>query len=682
MTDKQKREEKTSQNNTTKNITFKGFVLDNFQKKAIASIDKGHSCVVCASTGTGKTLIADYIIDTHLDKDNIIVYTAPIKALSNQKYNDFCKDYGTEKVGLLTGDHAINPTGQVLVMTTEIYRNMLVTNDELIDRVAYVIFDEVHYINDKTRGTIWEESIMFSPKHVRFLALSATIPNYEEFAAWIQTTKDHEVDTVFYGRRPVPLHHQVFDTKLELTTIPEIKKDILREEEYWHSMQVMNPRKKQKMKKAKTISEMKPPHHSQIIPHIKNKLPALYFCFSRKKCEEFAVELARKENFIESKESSEISSYIRKSIDTDIATIQTTRKLRTTLSKGIGFHHSGMLPALKHIVEHLFAKGLIKLLYTTETFSVGINMPAKTVIFHTTEKYDGVSMRMLNAKEYFQIAGRAGRRGIDKEGTVISLINRKFTDLDRLQKISTVDDEPIVSQFSLSTNTVINLLVRFNEEQQEQILKSNFDYYTRTSQGKKAVHIMKSFNNKLKQLKKLNFIEENINKQMQQGGFIDDNQRKYVVTAKGHFARHIYSNEIILTELFFSSVSKKLNDLNLLSVLAAIVYEPRPMDYFMIKGCKKYYDTIMQACKKTILEKEINKTNLKRMINFTRAWATGATFTKLMTYSNMAEGDIIRFFRRLIDTLVQLQRATDDEELRSRLKRLEKQIDRDLVSSI
>lgn len=662
-------------------VTFKGLVLDDFQKEAIASIDKGHSCVVCASTGTGKTLIADYIIDSHKEMDKVIVYTAPIKALSNQKYNDFCKDYGKEHVGLLTGDHAINPRGKVLVMTTEIYRNMLVTNDELIDRVAYVIFDEVHYINDKTRGTIWEESIMFSPKHVRFLALSATIPNYKEFAAWIATTKDHSVDTVFYGHRPVPLHHHVFDTKLELTTISEIKKDMLREEEYWHSMQVLNPRKKQQKKRARSISEMKPPHHSQVIPHIKNKLPALFFCFSRKKCEDFAVELARKENFISSAESAEISSFVRKHVDADIATIQTTRKLRSTLSKGIGFHHSGMLPALKTIVEKLFAKGLIKLLYTTETFSVGINMPAKTVIFHTTEKYDGISMRMLNAKEYFQIAGRAGRRGIDKEGTVISLINRKFTDLDRLKKISTVDDEPIISQFSLSTNTVINLLVRFNEEQQEKILKSNFDYYTRTSQGKKAVYIMKSFNNKLKQLEKLEFIKKNDEGSMQQGGFIDE-ENKYIVTAKGHFARHIYSNEIILTELFFSKVSQKLNDLDLLSVLAAIVYEPRPLDYFMIKGCKKYYDKIMHACHKTILEKEINKTNLKRMINFTRAWATGASFTKLMTYSNMAEGDIIRFFRRLIDTLVQLQRATDNENLRERLVNIEKQIDRDLVSSI
>jgi superfamily II RNA helicase len=661
-------------------MKFKGFTLDNFQIKAIESIQKGHSCVVSASTGTGKTLIADYIIDTHLPKGNVVVYTAPIKALSNQKYKDFCKDYGKENIGLLTGDIAINPTAQVLVMTTEIYRNMLVTNDALVDNISYVIFDEVHYINDLTRGTIWEESIMFSPEHVRFLALSATIPNYKEFAKWIETIKNHKVETVYYGHRPVPLHHYIFDTKLGLTTIPEIKKDIIKEEEYWHSLQVLHPKKKSNHKKRKNISELKPPKHSAVLPEIINKLPALHFCFSRKKCEDFAEELAKKENFTSTQETIDISSYIRKHITSEIANIETTKKLRQTLSKGIGFHHSGMLPALKQIVEHLFGQGLIKLLYTTETFSVGINMPAKTVIFNSTEKYDGISLRMLNAKEYFQIAGRAGRRGIDKEGTVISLINRKFTDLDKLEKISTVDDEPIISQFSLSVNTVLNMLAQFNQEQQEKILKSNFDYYTRISQGKKAVHIMVSFKHKLKTLKKLGFITDQ-QIQTNTSSYIDS-QEQLTITEKGHFARHLYSNEVILTELFFSKIAKKLEDLDLLAILAAIVYEPRPLDYFMIKGSANYYEKILKHCKGTLLEKELNKTNLKRMINFVRAWSTGASFVNLLTYSNLAEGDVIRFFRRLIDTLVQLKRATNDEELRLRLEKLILLIDRDLVASI
>jgi superfamily II RNA helicase len=340
-----------------------------------------------------------------------------------------------------------------------------------------------------------------------------------------------------------------------------------------------------------------------------------------------------------------------------------------------------MLPALKHIVEHLFAKGLIKVLYTTETFSVGINMPAKTVVFDSLEKYDGVSTRMLNAKEYFQIAGRAGRRGIDKEGTVIALINRKFTNLKRLQKISTVDDEPIISQFTLSMNTVLNLIASFSDEDQERILKSSFDYYTKKQAGKKNVHIMASYKNKIKLLKKLGYIIEASEGAHLLGGAYLEAETKYALTPKGHFARHIYFNEIVLTELFHLKILKKISDIDLLTLLAAIVYEPRRLDYFMIKGSDKHYRRIMKFIQGTRVEKDVNKINLKRMINFVYAWATGASFKKLLELSNLAEGDVIRFFRRLIDTLTQLQRATEDPDLKDRMQKLVKLIDRDLVAA-
>jgi superfamily II RNA helicase len=657
-------------------MEFKGKTLDQFQIDAIAAIDRNNSCVVSASTGTGKTLIAEYIIHKHLPEGNTIVYTAPIKALSNQKFKDFCADYGKEKVGLLTGDHSINPTAPILIMTTEIYRNMLLTNDPLVDRVTYVVFDEIHYINDIERGTVWEESIIFSPEHVRFLALSATIPNYNEFAAWIQDIKKHKVETVFYGHRPVPLQHLVYDKKLGLTTIQEVKKDIVREEEFEYTLV---GRKKQAgaKKNVRRMFDIKPPNHLEVVTDVKT--PALYFCFSRKKCQDFAGELARKKDFLSTTESQDVGAFVRTQVQPEFANMDTTRLLRQTLPKGIGFHHSGMLPALKHIVEELFGKGLIKILYTTETFSVGINMPAKTVIFNSLEKYDGVSTRMLNAKEYFQIAGRAGRRGIDKEGTVISLINRKYTNLDKLQKISTVDDEPIISQFTLSTNTVLNLLAYFDEATQEKVLKSSFDYYTRTQANKKAVHVMASFRNKIKLLQKLGYIEES--NQTEYDGAYVENTQKYTLTPKGHFARHLYSNEITLTELFFLPFLDKISDLDLLTILASITYEERRLDYFMIKGSEKTYQRILQRLDKTRVIRDINKISLKRMINFVKAWATGATFTELMTYSNMAEGDIIRFFRRLIDTLTQLQHGTEDIALKDRMQKLITLIDRDLVSA-
>ena len=205
-------------------MQYKNFTLDPFQVDSIAAIDKNHSVVVSAATGTGKTLIADYIITKYLNLGHRIIYTAPIKALSNQKFKDFTKEFGSKQVGLITGDIVINSEAPILVMTTEIYRNMLMTKDSIINNVTYVVFDEIHYINDIERGTVWEESVIFSPPHIRFLCLSATIPNAEEFAAWISEIKKHEVEVVRYEKRAVPLKHLLFNKKTGLCTVDEFEK--------------------------------------------------------------------------------------------------------------------------------------------------------------------------------------------------------------------------------------------------------------------------------------------------------------------------------------------------------------------------------------------------------------------------------------------------------------------------
>ncbi|MEK6823001.1 MAG: DEAD/DEAH box helicase, partial [Nanoarchaeota archaeon] len=200
-------------------MQFQGFTLDPFQVEAIASIEKGNSVVVSAATGTGKTLIADYVIDKNIKLGKRVIYTAPIKALSNQKYRDFTGRYGKDAIGLITGDVQVNTSAQILIMTTEIYRNMLLARDELIGTVSHVIFDEIHFISDIERGTIWEESVIFSPKFVRFLCLSATIPNAVQFAAWISSIKDHPVDVVRFDKRAVPLTHLVYDAEEGITTL-------------------------------------------------------------------------------------------------------------------------------------------------------------------------------------------------------------------------------------------------------------------------------------------------------------------------------------------------------------------------------------------------------------------------------------------------------------------------------
>ena len=204
-------------------IKFKNFTLDRFQIEAIHSIENNHSVVVSAATGTGKTLIADYVIDKYLKSDKRIIYTAPIKALSNQKYRDFKQQYGEENVGILTGDVTINPGAPLKIMTTEIYRNMLLSKDPDVEDLAYVIFDEIHFLGDIERGTVWEESIIFSNQHIRFLCLSATIPNARQFANWVEFIKKHRVDVIVEKKRAVPLEHQFYDDEKGFMTLKDIK---------------------------------------------------------------------------------------------------------------------------------------------------------------------------------------------------------------------------------------------------------------------------------------------------------------------------------------------------------------------------------------------------------------------------------------------------------------------------
>ncbi|MFH2028480.1 MAG: DEAD/DEAH box helicase, partial [Nanoarchaeota archaeon] len=453
-------------------MKYKNFVLDDFQEQAILAIEKNHSVVVSAPTGSGKTLIAEYIINKDLKKGIRVIYTAPIKALSNQKYKDFCEEYGKDKIGILTGDIVINPNAPILIMTTEIYRNMALTNDPMMEVVSYVIFDEVHYINDIERGYVWEESIIFSRDTVRFLCLSATIPNADEFASWIRSIKKHDVDVIFQNKREVPLEKKFYDSELGICSLEDIK-DIADIPDYGY---VRGRRRNRRPR-------IRAPSHIELIKEIKDKLPCFFFNFSRKKCQDSASELMRAGLF---KPDPKIISFVRKKLELapkEIRSLDSTKILMQTLPHGIAFHHAGLIPIVKEIVEELFGQGLINVLYTTETFAVGINMPAKTVCFESLRKFDGINFRYLNSKEYFQIGGRAGRRGIDTKGYVYSMVDRRDFDYRVIKKITDNDIDPIQSQFRLSVNTVLNLIKNHNSNEIDIILKNNFYTYQKYGAG-------------------------------------------------------------------------------------------------------------------------------------------------------------------------------------------------------
>ncbi len=635
-------------------MQYKNLTLDLFQEQAIEAIENNFSVVVSAPTGSGKTLIADYIIEKHKNDPVRIIYTAPIKALSNQKYKDFSKEYGEEKVGLMTGDIVINPTAKIIIMTTEIYRNMVISQDEEIKNVAYVVFDEIHYINDIERGYVWEESIIYSPSTVRFLCLSATIPNAQEFSDWISAIKKHKVRTVIATKRNVPLQHLFYDYELGITTLEKIREA----KNIPHYRDIIK-------KKGQKKQRFPMPNHIQLVKEMgKDKMPCLFFHFSRHACQQKAMELARQNLF---QKDAQIISYVIKKLQEappEISQLQSTRILKDTLPQGIAFHHAGLLPIMKEIVEELFAQGKIKVLYATETFAVGINMPAKTVCFDSLRKFDGRNFRNLNTKEYFQIAGRAGRRGIDTVGYVITMIYRPTFRYEEVKAITSADVEPIQSQFRISINTVLNLIEQHTPKEIEQILRLSFFSYQKFGENYAKVPskvLLATYNNIVRRLEKYDYVKEG------------------KLTSKGQFSAKIFSDEITIGEIFATDFVDDLDEYQILLLLSAIAYEYRDTDQFQ-KTFKS--DALKQLEKKLYrneyLSHEQKFENLPQITALIHPIYNGQGFFDIIPLTNLLEGDLIRFYAQILDKIGQIKKATKNYKLVAKIDNCKGIIDRAL----
>ncbi|MFA5096791.1 MAG: DEAD/DEAH box helicase, partial [Candidatus Omnitrophota bacterium] len=317
-------------------------IYDRFQQEAINHINAGHSVIVSAPTGAGKTAIAEHVITTSIEKNIGVIYTAPIKALSNQKFRDFQGQYG-DKIGLLTGDVSLNASAPVLIMTTEIFRNKILDEPRSLEQYSWVIFDEIHYIDNPERGTVWEESLIFLPKHMNLLGLSATIPNIKQFASWIESIHNRTVKTVIEDKRPVPLHF-FFQSGNEIAD---------------------------KLEHFRRQKFHKPNKLFGLINYVRNAegLPCIYFVFGRRRAEELADELACS-NFLNGDEKKRIlDMYSALCERFDLKHDRTAQNLYQLIQNGIAYHHAGMLPTLKEVIERLFTSRLLKVIFTTETFA-------------------------------------------------------------------------------------------------------------------------------------------------------------------------------------------------------------------------------------------------------------------------------------------------------------------------
>ncbi|MFC1524934.1 DEAD/DEAH box helicase [Planctomycetota bacterium] len=646
-------------------MQYNDLKLDPFQEQAIQAIQLGKSVLVSAPTGAGKTLIAEYAIEQCLANNQRIIYTAPIKALSNQKFRNFRQNYG-ERIGIMTGDVVINQDAPAMIMTTEIFRNISFDAPQRLKNISYVIFDEVHFLSDEDRGTVWEESIIFAPKHIKFIALSATIRNLNQLAAWIKKVHQDDLVVIEEPNRPVPLKHSLFIRNHGPGNINDLKrienqKSIDRRDFFRHKH-----RSRQSLIAKNNWKNL-------LIDHLasQHQLPCLYFIFNREGCRERAEDNLTR-NFLTPSEQLEAIKIFQKlcdkyQLDKSETSIQSLEQL---VKHGIAYHHAGMLPTLKEIVEQLFTTGLIKILFATETFALGINMPAKTVVFDCLVKYDGVGRAPMKVLEYHQMAGRAGRRGIDKQGFVYSNIELPYDRFKTINQIMSDDIEPIQSQFNLSYASILSLYERVGERIYQACAQSfsNFQSIrakrktTKRQSGPDYAQVVNQLERKLRLLQRTNYL------------------RGKILTPKGQLARRLFGYELHLAELYTRGIITPLDPDQLNILLVAIVFESKKHDYykkFNPKTLIPFYEEATEIIYK-IRKAEKNmgivepiKPLDNQLSAAAAAWSQGESFSNLKDYTSAADGDLIRTFRLTIQLHRELLNTLGDKSPGLRTKIIE-----------
>ncbi len=455
------------------------FPLDEFQQRAIEGLALGESVLVAAPTGSGKTVVAEYAVERAVEGRRKAFYTTPLKALSNQKFGDFVATYGASKVGLLTGDNSINSEASIVVMTTEVLRNMLYEQSPTLNGLQYVVLDEVHYLQDPYRGAVWEEVLIHLPLSVAVVCLSATVSNAEEFGEWIGTLRG-TTRVVIEERRPVPLEH-LYLVGNDLLPIHVERNDELLPNPRIISMEREEHRRERDLARGRYTrrSKVRAPRREDVVEILSQRtmLPAIYFVFSRAGCSKSVQWLM--ESGIRLTNAAE-EARVREFADMRAATIPEEDlealgfyEFREALAAGIASHHAGMLPLFKETVEELFAGGFVKIVFATETLSLGINMPARTVVIEDLWKFTGERHEILTAGLYTQLTGRAGRRGIDEHGYAVVLYQRQVN-FEQVASLATKRTYELTSSFRPSYNMAVNLVRNYSPDEAHHLLNSSF----------------------------------------------------------------------------------------------------------------------------------------------------------------------------------------------------------------
>ena len=615
---------------------------DRFQQEAIDYINQGFSVIVSAPTGAGKTAIAEHIIAESLSKNQSVIYTAPIKALSNQKFRDFQGQF-QDNIGILTGDVSLNPDARVLIMTTEIFRNKIMDEPKSLEKYSWVIFDEIHYLDNPERGTVWEESLIFLPAHMNLLGLSATIPNIKQLADWIESIHKKPAKIIVEEKRPVPLHFFFQSQNEILDNVNRLKKS----------------------------AYGRPNKLSTLINYLRQNegLPCIYFVFGRRRAEDLAFELLGYD-FLSQKEKAQIVNMFNELCERfDLKNEKSAQQLYPLIQRGIAYHHAGMLPTLKEVIERLFTSKLLKVIFTTETFALGINMPSRSVIFDELRKFYGRYVRSLKTRDFYQMAGRAGRRGMDKEGFVYCRINPKRIHPEEVKRIIYDKPEEVRSQFNNSYATVLNLYKKYKEELTQVYPLSLHYFQSRKHERQEALRLLEA---------KIRLLKES--------GFIDNGS----LTQKGQFAKSVYGYELILAELYEQNILEQLDEFGLGVLAVSVVFEPRKNQrMFGLSKNSRKIKTVCEEIYAQIKDKErryriypFSKLPAFHMSNCMEAWLRGTNFTKILQFTDTDEGEVVRYFRMAVQILREINDAkVSSQVLREKVRETIRVINRDLVDA-
>jgi ATP-dependent RNA helicase HelY len=616
------------------------FELDSFQERAIAVLASGHSVLVSAPTGIGKTVVGYYCAYSALNAGGICIYTTPLKALSNQKLEELRALFGTDKVGLATGDRSENQEAPIVVMTTEILRNMIHAEDERLKDLSHVVLDEIHYIQDPYRGGVWEEIILQAPERTQFACLSATASNAQELAGWI--TKVHGTcEAIEVHERPVPLK-VLFASENPRTKAVELT-PVLTPKNTLHPRIASAYAPRKGGRRGHPFLRLRPPSTVSMIRHLKDRgmLPAIYFVFSRAGCERLAV-MARLAglSLTTPEEREEIQAIFSAAVEgltqAELAALDYHDFLAGALA-GIAPHHAGLVPAFKVAVERAFNKGLIKVVFATETLSTGINMPAKTVVVERPTKYAEEGHRMLTRAEFAQLSGRAGRRGIDEEGYSILLASPLLSKGDLLS-YARAKEFVVRSAFRPTYNMAVNLVQRLERE----------EVYALLDRSLAAHQARRSLVGDFKRVAAV----------LERTGCLDG----WSVTEKGQLLRRIYHEaDLLIVNCIWAGILEDLDPTELAAALAGLCAEDKQRGR---RGSRRFKDDLARA----ILQqaRELNRIEHSFGVPPTKApvfdyeepvvlWAEGADLDEVLSVTDLSGGDFVRLIRQVLDLLSQFR---------------------------